>query len=125
MDVVAYTYKYKPMLDHWWKLHNLPTIPKASLPNCGYLVQGLAAGFLYQTDSDVAFIENFISNPKAPWNQRGAALDAVTQSLVEFAKSTGIRHLMALTTSQAIYERAVRFGFKPQGAFQVLNLTIG
>ena len=102
----------------------MPPIPVSSLPENGYLVQGLAAGFLYKTDCDIALIENFISNPDSPWADRQAALDAVTLALVACAKSNGFRHVMALTTSQAIYARATRLGFSPNGAFEVLNMDL-
>lgn len=111
----------KGMLDSWWEAHNLPLIPLSSLPATGYMVQGVAAGFLYLTNSDVAFIENYISNPKAIYVERQAALDAVTARLIECAMQNGYNYLVALTQSQAIYERALRFGFSNAGAYQTMN----
>ena len=116
-----YCYLDKPDLNQWWAAHNLPAIPTESLPKTGFVVQGVAAGFLYKTDSDVVFIENFISNPRAYWEERQNALDQITAALLQHAITKGFNYAMALTQSQAVYERALKFGFSTQGAYQVMN----
>lgn len=125
---LAETRRYTPAdhaeLSNWWTAHNLPIIPPNALPVVGFMVQGVAAGFLYQTDSDVALVENFISNPASHWDDRQTALDSITQHLIDYARFKGRLYLMAMTQSQAIFDRALHFGFKPNGAFHVLNLDL-
>ena len=121
--VRLYTEQDHSEVSKWWSAHNMPAIPKMALPKVGFMVQGVAAGFLYQTDSSVAFIENFISNPESDWATRQTALDDITNSILRYAISHGFKQVVALTTSQAIYERACPMGFTPQGAFQVLTLN--
>lgn len=124
METRLYTPYDKAELDQWWEAHNMAPIPEGLLPETGYLVQGVAAGFLYRTDSGVALVENFISNPASAWGVRQEALDAITLALVHHAQAGGFSCLIALTTSQAIHDRAVRLGFRPQGPYQVLNMHL-
>lgn len=117
--------RYKPehyaQVKGWWEAYGQPVIPEASLPKVGFIVQGLAAGFLYQTDSDLALAENFITDPVSYWADRSAALDAILEAITAYATQSGFRHVLGLTTSQAMYERCLRFGFRDNGTFQVLN----
>lgn len=116
--------KDKDTLDLWWNAHAMPPIPGAALPEVGFIVPDVAAGFLYQTDSSVAMIENYITNPNSSYEVRQEALDSITGALIGEATERGFERIVALTTAQSIFNRAKRFGFQSVGAFYVLRLDL-
>jgi len=66
-------------LASWFKKHNWPAVPApGSIPNTGFIVrddeQGLAACWLYLTNSNIALLEWIVRNPKAPMKRAVVAL---------------------------------------------------
>jgi hypothetical protein len=94
---------YAPRLDN-------PVGPEF-LPRVGYVVPGVAMGFLYQTDSAVAHIEGLVANPKVGGEQRSAAIDEVVMAIIAEAKKLGFKTLHGQTELPVIVERAKRLGF--------------
>lgn len=93
----------------WWDKRNLPHVSLKDLPITGYIVENVAAGFMYFTDSKLCFIEHFISNPDVPRETRDKALDTVVENLLLAA--TG-KTVVSFSYIPAIIERSKRFGFK-------------
>lgn len=92
-------------------------MPPHTLPKVGFISPGVAAGFLYQTDSCVAIIDGYISNPVLNRADRDEALDEVTQALLNKAKELGFTHVKCETKLTSIGARAERHGFVPLGTF--------
>ena len=61
----------------WFKDHKLSTPSRDQLPMNGFIVPKIAAGFIYLTDSSIAILDCFISNPASDDHQRDAALEIV------------------------------------------------
>lgn len=98
-------------ISRWWSERDLPPIPLGLLPLNGFIVPGVCAGFLYLTDSDLAIIEGFVSNPKTTQMERDPALNAVTAALCERAKALGYTAISAFTQTEKITSRATKHGF--------------
>lgn len=82
------------------------------LPTFGLVVDNCAMGFLYQTDSSLCFIENYVANPeKKDTEERNLALDKLTEELAAVAKRMGYKYLWSHTACPAIVERAKKHGF--------------
>ena len=94
------------------------------LPKVGYVVPGLAMGFLYQTDSAIAHIEGLVANPGAQGQARTQAIDEVVIAIIDEAKRLGFKTLHGLTELPVIVERAKRLGFidDPTPQFMVVKL---
>lgn len=86
-------------------------MPPSALPRNGFIVPGKAAGFLYLTDSSVAWLENLVAAPGLSREERSQAVDAVVTAVIERAREHGVEMLMAYTRLDAVVERGKRFGF--------------
>lgn len=87
--------RYKPDQDYptvkaWWQIHGWTPMPPESLPAVGLMVaQGehkLVAGWLYNTDTNIAWIEMIISNPLCDKIERDKALNLLIDGLISEAK---------------------------------------
>ena len=102
------------MVNEWCLAHGREAVPLNRLPGMGLIVPGVACGFLYRTDSTLALLEGFVTNPGASLRSRSAALDAITEGLISYARGC---YLMAVCTAGGTARRAPRHGFRhPQPA---------
>lgn len=101
----------------WYDGHGMPTLPPAAIPVQGIIEPGVAAGFLYRTDSGICLLEGFVSRPGCGPKARHAAVEAITDGLVEAAQIQGFRHAIAICRDTAIEKRAARHGFRLMGRF--------
>lgn len=74
---------------YWWSQHDWSQLPRDALPKTGFIVEGVAAGFLYKTDSQFAILEFIISNKNAKKEDRKQAVDLVVKNLIDEAKNSG------------------------------------
>jgi hypothetical protein len=81
------------------------------LPKVGFVAPGVAMGFLYQTDSKLAYIEGMVANPKASAEERGKGIDEVTLAIIAEARKLGFKVLHGQTELKVIVERAKKLGF--------------
>lgn len=94
-------------------------------PTIGFVVDGIAAIFLYQTDSKVCFLENMISNPEACPIQKDVALDLLLKEAFSLAKDLGYRVAYATTNNPKVITRAIKHGVEIEIKHTLLtkNLT--
>lgn len=98
----------------WWKDWGWEPFPEVAMPENGVIVfEGdvdLAASFIYKTDSCVCWIENFISNKKAPRDLRGGAVEFLIQSSYEHAKDMGFGMAMSSISHKGLIDKMVGEG---------------
>lgn len=97
---------------------------KSLFPRTGYIVDGVAAGFVYFTDSAVAIIDCYISNPASDPDARSDALDAITRALLATAKFHKCSLVKCDTHLEAIKRRAVAHGFKAGAQYVSFSMRI-
>lgn len=95
----------------WWEKHEWPKFPLSLLPKTGFIVRGVAAGFMYDTDSGVGILEWVVSNPDSDKIKRNEALDLVVKSLLEEGKRMGKTFMFTSSNNKNLIERFVRHGF--------------
>jgi len=95
----------------WWEKRGLPAPSKEYLPKIGYLVEDMAAGFLYQTDGNIGLLDMYITNSEQEPNQRVDSLRAITTSLLGYAKQIGIKAIKFDTKFDVIKILATENGF--------------
>lgn len=105
-------------LNVWYAARGQPGITRAMLPTHGYFAPGLAAGFLYRTDSCFGFLDTFVTNPGAPQSERALALQDIACRLM--ADFRGGR-LLIYTTSGGIRRWAQKHGFSVLGTHTMLS----
>ena len=106
-------------LNSWYVGHGMPTLPPSALPTLGMVQPGVAAGFLYETDSGVCLVEGFVSRPGSGPKERHRALEGITEALLASARDQNFKHAVAICRTSAVEKRAARHGFRPVGRFAV------
>jgi hypothetical protein len=95
------------MVESWMILRGLHMCPPDLLPIHG-LINGLCAGWIIQTDTNVAYLEPLISHPECPKED----LDDLIKALINLAKSLGYEYLSATTTLSHVVALANKHGFQ-------------
>lgn len=91
------------MLALWWdSWADWVAIPPMMLPENGLIIYSdcnvpLCAGFVYKTDSCIAWVEHIISSKDAPKELRGGSVEFLINELSLLAKGLGF--LICLTSS--------------------------
>lgn len=107
-------------LTRWFKLRDVPVPPLEILSNHGYIVDNVAVGFLYLTNSSVAIIDGYCTNPEIDKNARDNALNWITIHLTAYAKNSGCKLLKCDSKIKEVITRAKNHGFKEIGQFTCL-----
>jgi hypothetical protein len=98
-------------LSKWLHFYDLAPIDPAFLPPTGFVVEGIAMGFLVRTDTKLALLEPLVNNGYAPVAEREAATDLVVLAILDEARAQGFRVVEGNTNLQAVVSRALRLGF--------------
>lgn len=123
--IKIYTPKDYPMLVSWWQARDMDIIPERYLSGTGVMVENVACGFLYKTDSCMGIIENFIANPDSNKEDRDCALDMIIKCILDYCEVMGIESLVAFSTLPIIIERAKKFSFTvPRGTYTMLTKKV-
>ncbi len=85
-------------------------------PDVGFIVDGVAAYFLYQTDSKVCWLENMVSNKKADPKIKDEAIQKISIAILQEAKDLGFKVAYATTDNVSVIKRAVTLGAKARSA---------
>jgi hypothetical protein len=110
-------------LDAWWQLHKWSSPPLQALPPNGIVVetvsQRICAGFLYLTDSSIAWLEFVVANPMCDKLLRDKALDTLIPSLLYRAKELGKTTVFSSSVHPRLMNR-----YEKHGAVQTdVNVT--
>lgn len=84
---------------------------KSLLSRNGFIVPGVAAGFLIGTDTKACILEPFIANPQANEHERDTALKGILEALVERAEGLGYDYIFGFAASPTMIARAIEQGF--------------
>jgi hypothetical protein len=103
--------RHYEMLCRWLHFYDQEPLDPVFLPPTGFVVDGLAMGFLVRTDTGLAHLEPLLANGYAPRPARDAATDLVVAAILEEARTLGFRIVQGATTLDAVVERALRHGF--------------
>ncbi len=109
----------------WTRWYQMTPLALPFLPATGFVVAGVAMGFLYKTDSKMAWIENLAANPVLPRGQRTEGLDVVVAAVIDEARRQGFEVLIGYTNVQAVIDRALTHGFTTDPErFQVVTKAL-
>lgn len=105
-------------LKRWCFDRDVEAPPIELLSDTGIIVDEIAVGFLYLTNSAVGMLEGFLTNPKADKNDRNEALNSITLNLIKLAEQSGCKLLKCDTRAEEIVNRAKSFGFNELGQYK-------
>ena len=115
--VKLYTSEHYEQIQSWFIARNLNVPSETSLPTHGAIVENVAVGFLFCTDGDLAYIDFYVSNPKASRRDVLKAFDEITTNLILWAKEMDYSSILANTQFKSIEKMAVKHGFKNLGQY--------
>ena len=105
-------------MERWGNARDVKPPPINLLSDTGLIVDDVAVGFLYITNSDLGIIEGYMTNPEADKFDRHKALNGITLELIEMAKNAGCKLLKCDTKLNEIVTRAKDFGFVELGQYK-------
>lgn len=108
-------------INAWRAARKAAILPADFYGPFGMIVPGVAAGWLSLTDSKVALLENFVTNPKASKEDRNHAITEISACLERIAHQKGYRYLMAITKNPWIAKVARGLDFKSCGTSEILG----
>jgi len=100
-----------PTLASWWRARDWSVPSYDMLPATGMIVDGVAAGFLYRTDSKICWLEFVISNPESDKSDRSQALNLIIDDLLSQAKESGFKSVFTSLEHPGLIQRYEDFGF--------------
>ena len=111
MSVRRYTSEDYTTLCTWFHERNMIPVQESFLPKVGFVVPGLAMGFLVQTDAGFCIIEPFISNKSSSNEDRDMALNVIVEVLTATAKQMGYKGIFGFSTSLPMIRRVLKQGY--------------
>lgn len=110
-----------------WGRHYGAEYEEDRFPEVGFIVEGVCAYFLYETNSSICFMENLVANKYAERADRGRAIDLVTEAVVSEARRLGYKTAYATTDLPGVVFRALSMGAssKPKQTLLTKTLTNG
>lgn len=106
-------------LNSWWeKWPDWVPLPKSMLPENGkggYMVEKnnkpIIAGFLYTTNSKVAWVEWIVSDPDYREKDRKQAMELLIQGIESVAKNSGFELILSIGRSKGLIETHEKLGY--------------
>tara|TARA_Y100001973_G_scaffold73330_1_gene107038 strand:+ start:428 stop:829 length:402 start_codon:yes stop_codon:yes gene_type:complete len=106
-------------LQKWWSTWpKWPSIPKETLPENGtggLIVEKektpIVAGFIYLTNSKIAFLEWIISNPNYRENDRNQAIKTLITKSEDLVRGLGCKVLFSFTQHKKLIETHKELGW--------------
>jgi|SRR6266851_2333323 len=95
-----------------WYTNRGMILEENDLPKVGFIVPGIAAGFILQTDTTSCILEPFIANPFTLKNERDIALEIIMEELLKESKELGYQRVFGFSTNLKMVWRAQKLGFK-------------
>lgn len=100
-----------------WTAQRFPSVPPQALPQHGRVIMDdtdqvvIAAGFLYQSDSSICWLEWVVTDPKAAGQARHEALGLLLKDLLADAKQFGATHVFSSLIDAGLIKRYQAAGF--------------
>lgn len=98
-------------INEWYSAYEMEALSYDDLPEIGYIIPKVCAGFLYKTDSNACLLDGFIASPLAFGNIRKTALNQVTDALLIDAEDLCFDKVLAFTMHDSIRSRCERYEF--------------
>ena len=100
----------------WWKHYGFKQVPVESLPKGGLIVSkdniNLYSCFIYFTDSNIAWLEWVVSNPKAPVDKKKGAFEYMLEVVEVILKLKGMKQIFISTNLPAFKNKLKKNEFE-------------
>lgn len=103
-----------PAYQKWRNIWGWAPANPESLPKNGIIIEEdgnpLLVGYIYRTDSNVAFLTGLAANPEMSPLKRGRALRMFSEAVVGGAKALGAKELIGWTNNTAVLKANISQG---------------
>lgn len=98
-------------LVEWWTSYDFPPVPKECLPKHGLIIEGVCAGFVYRTDSKIAWLEWIVGNRQVTKEVREEGLQRLVPALTELAGELGYEKVFSAVKHPNLIQIYIKQGF--------------
>jgi hypothetical protein len=116
MDVVSFNRIHYPELVSWWKSYGWMPPSIDALASQGFIAVEngaiLAAAFIYQTCSSIAFMDWIVAKKNQPKETRQKAVKSVIEACKQYAKDEGYDIVYTITANIHMQDTYRSLGFK-------------
>lgn len=109
MRVRPFNAKDMPTLKKWCYKRGVDL--KTEPAHEGFIVPGVAIGFLIETNAGAGILDSIITNPYVCSSTRNKALNSIFAYALELAETKKIKYLLGFTIDNNTLRRAETFGF--------------
>lgn len=107
--------KHYNLVTEWWQRQNFAVVPLSHLPQVGIVVfvneKPTAAGWLYQTDSSICWLEWIVANPEIRGEERKAALSYLINEVKRAASQMDFKTIFMSVQNASLMSRLESHGF--------------
>lgn len=103
-------------VNSWYRARSLAEVPEKSFPENGFIVRGVAAVFIYLTDSDIALLEGLITNPDS--GRAGKVIKPLIETAYRRARELRNR-VVVIVRTPSVKNLVLSLGYKNLGAFDL------
>lgn len=118
MNVRLLTEKDYETIVKWWKWWRWPVLPQSMLPDGGkggYMIEKngtpIICGFVYLTNSKIAWLEWIVSNPDYREKDRKQAIEMLINHVEDDCKSLGMTHVFSIGRSKSLIDIHEKLGW--------------
>lgn len=109
-------------MNRWYAARGIAPLTPDELGEVGFIVPGVAAGFLLRTEArGVAMIDAIVTNPDAKMRVNYRAVRGIIEALERKAREMGVKRLGGFTRSSGVERVGRALGFSLAGAYNVLR----
>lgn len=117
MNLIPYNPEFHPVIATWWESHEWPVIPIEALPATGRIATNdrgemVCAVWLYRTDSTIAWLDFYISDPRASKTEVSEGLDLIIEELSLIAKDNGFHSIFTSLGHRGLLRRLGKHNFQ-------------
>ena len=102
---------YVKQLKTWFEQWNISVSIMDVVPTTGFIIDNVAAMFVYETNSKVCFFDCLICNKEIDKDIRSEALDMLVNYGEKYAKDKGYSYIFSNSHYDAVVKRAENHGF--------------
>lgn len=100
------------IVESWWKERNWTPIQKELLSKYGFIVNDVAAMWLYPFNGSKSCMVGFpISNPTSTKEDRDRSLDLLFKTISKVAKDMGYKYIMTHSNIKPVKDRLEKLNF--------------
>ena len=117
MKTTEFQFKHLAYINRWLARRGRSEVKLCDLPHTGYLVPGVAVGFVRECEGGYGIVDSLVSNPLASSKARNAAFNAIYKEILSNPK---FKTLIGFTIDEGALVRAKTLGFR-EIAYTVLS----